>query len=194
MKTFKTIYFLRHSVKFCKSVGISTIGLKNELSERIELFLRTGEIDRINVRKMPGKPDSEAGLSLDALVINYKSDPKTRTFFQQHIPEFTGFSAQVQKWVTERLAQNDKFTYGEIIEEHRAYLSNKKQATIQGKAVKVAHDSCQYNQFQIDYACDTDFKVHSAREAWKLGSLYEIAPEIKLMRDIRRTFMKLGRH
>lgn len=155
-------------ITFCRSVGIRTTGLKNDLSDRIDQFLRTGEIPQVSVYKKGGKPDSEMGLSLDMPVIHYKSDLKTRAFFQKHIADFTGFSAQVQKWVKARLARNDAFTYGEIIEEHRAYLQNKRHATTQGKAAKVAHDSCQYNQFQIDYAHDADFKFHSVREAWKL--------------------------
>ncbi|MDF1678042.1 MAG: SAP domain-containing protein [Legionellaceae bacterium] len=155
-------------ITFCRSVGIRTTGLKNDLSDRIDQFLRTGEIPQVSVYKKGGKPDSELGLGLDMPVIHYKSDLKTRAFFQKHIPEFTGFSAQVQKWVKSRLAQSDVFTYGEIVEEHKAYLKNKRHAATQGKAIKVAHDSCQFNQFQIDYAYDDDFKIHSIREAWKL--------------------------
>lgn len=155
-------------ITFCRSVGILTTGLKKELNDRIDQFLKTGEIPQVSVHKKPSKADSEIGLSLSMPVIHYKSDPKTRAFFQKHIPEFTGFSAQVQKWVKERLGKNDTLTYGEIIEEHKAYLQRKKHAATQGKAANVAHDSCQYNQFQIDYAHDSETKIHTFREAWKL--------------------------
>ncbi len=169
-ESFRAHYYdKKELIKFCQSKGIPTSGLKGELNERIVLFLETGEIPQVSVYKKGGKPDSELGLSLDMPVIHYKSDLKTRAFFQKYIPEFTGFSAQVQKWVKERLARSDTFTYGEIIEEHKAYLQSKSHAdTHQGKAAKVTHDSCQYNQFQIDYAHDTEFKAHSVREAWKL--------------------------
>lgn len=161
-------YDKKELIKFCRSSNIPTGGLKNELNDRIDLFLRTGQVNQVKFSKNKGKPDSEIGLSLDTVVVNYKSDPVTRAFFQKHLPEFTGFSAYVQKWVKERLAHGECLTYGEVIEKHKTYLLEKSQAKSRGAATVVAHNSCQYNQFYIDYAHDPAPKIHSAAEAWQL--------------------------
>ncbi len=84
---------------FCREHKIPATGLKNELNERIETFLRT---KKVVIVKAPQKfsrtpPDSQLGLALDKQVIHYKSDPATRAFFAKHIPNFTSFSAYVQK-------------------------------------------------------------------------------------------------
>ncbi len=138
-------------VLFCKRIGISTTGLKHDLNARIGLFLSTGVITRITPQKNKAKPDSEQGLKLDTRVVYYKSDPETRLFFQQHIPAFRGFSAFVQKWLKERLNRGERFTYAEVIQKHEEHLYNQHQAKVNTKPSIVTHDSCQYNQFCIDY-------------------------------------------
>ncbi len=161
-------YDKKELMEFCQSVGISTCGLKNELNNRIDVYLRTGRVTQARPQASSGSPDSELGLRLDRTVVNYKSDPVTRAFFQKHIPEFTGFSAFVQKWLKERLAQGDRFTYSDVIEKHIDFLHNKHQAKANGEATVVAHDSCQFNQFYIDYSHDPEAKIHTAKEAWDL--------------------------
>lgn len=167
---FRQHYYDKQTLtKFCKEVGISTGGLKQDLNDRIDVFLRTGQVIQIkHNKKNHGKPDSELGLSLDRYVVNYKSDPITRVFFQEHISEFTGFSAYFQKWLKAKLADGERLTYANVIEKHQAYLLEKKQLKSKGKATTVAHESCQYNQFSIDYAHDGEPKIHSAQEAWLL--------------------------
>ncbi len=84
-------------VTFCRAIGLPASGQKNDLNHRIELYLRTGEILEATHKKMTTKPDSETGLSLDKQIVFYKSDVVTRQFFEKYIPEFSGFSALVQK-------------------------------------------------------------------------------------------------
>ena len=112
-------------MEFCRSFGISTAGLKEDLNERIELFLRTGKKTVIKPVQITSIADSVNGLNLEKRVINYKSDPKTRAFFARHIPQFTGFSALVQKQIKERLKNNEVFTYADAIQMHKDFLSNK---------------------------------------------------------------------
>ena len=162
---FKQHYYdKKELVKFCRSVAISTSGLKNDLNNKIELYLRTGQISAEKPKKNIAIPDSNTGLSLNKIVVSYKSDLDTRRFFMKHIPEFTGFSALVQKQTKQRLADGEEFTYGDIIEMHKNFLKNKAA----GKVTTVAHDSCQFNQFYIDYSHDLSHKVHAAKEAWIL--------------------------
>tara|TARA_Y100000588_G_C14268646_1_gene931201 strand:- start:1340 stop:2044 length:705 start_codon:yes stop_codon:yes gene_type:complete len=168
-ETFRLHYYSKiELIEFCRSIGISTSGLKNQLNERVEEFLKTGQVSLKPVKKVTTKPDSVIGLSLDKIVVNYKSDPLTRAFFEKHILDFTGFSALVQKKIKQRLACAEKFTYRDAINMHKAFLRDKKEAKTSGIATKVAHDSCQYNQFLIDYRHDETVKIHSAKDAWQL--------------------------
>ncbi len=94
----KHYYDKKTLLEFCRDHRIPSHGQKNELTTRIEHFLRTGKILNSNAQKKSTLPfDSELGLRLDRQVVNYKSDPVTRRFFERHIPGFTGFSAYVQK-------------------------------------------------------------------------------------------------
>ncbi|MCC5791935.1 MAG: hypothetical protein JJT82_04895 [Legionellaceae bacterium] len=149
---------------FCREKGISTTGLKEDLNKRIETYLRTGHVIVAKPVSHSSKPDSQGGLRLDKRVVNYKSDPTTRAFFEKHIPDFKGFSALVQKQIKLRLAEGDEFTYGDAIEMHKQFMRDKQS----GRLTTVAHDSCQYNQFFMDYKADVDPKLHSNKEAWML--------------------------
>jgi hypothetical protein len=100
--------------------------------------------------------------------VNYKSDPATRAFFTKHCEGFTGFSALVQKQIRERLANGETFTYADVIQMHEHFLANKNSAKASGQATTVAHDSCQFNQFYIDYSHDAEPKAHTANAAWML--------------------------
>lgn len=74
----------------------------------------------------------------------------------------------VQKQIKDRLKNNEVFTYADAIQMHKDFLSNKNSEKKAGKAAKVAHDSCQYNQFSIDYRHDQSPKLHTMTDAWML--------------------------
>ena len=164
----KHYYDKKELINFCRSNGIQTVGLKEDINQRIELYLRTGKVIILAPTKISTRPDSESGLSLDKVIVNYKSDLKTRQFFEKHIPEFTGFSALVQKQIKQRLGDGEIFTYGDAIEMHKIFLKNKANDKASGQPIKVAHNSCQYNQFSIDYKGDPNPKLHTLADAWML--------------------------
>lgn len=164
----KHYYDKKELIKFCRSIGISYRGSKSDLNTRIEQYLRTGTITVISPRRNSTKSDSETGLYLDKVVENYKSDLITRRFFKENIPDFNGFSALVQKQLKMRLEDGEKLTYKDVIDMHKQFLKDKERAKKSGKPSKVAHDTCQYNQFLIDYSHDTSAKVHDSIEAWNL--------------------------
>ncbi|MFA6916129.1 MAG: SAP domain-containing protein [Parachlamydiales bacterium] len=169
-EVFKKHYYDKKTLmQFCRKHKISTTGLKKELSDRIEHFLRTGQIPvGDHPKKLSSLRDSLLGLTLERRVVNYKSDLVTREFFIKHIPAFTGFSAYVQKWLKERLANCEVFTYGDVIEEHKRFQKEQLESKLLGKPRKVVHASCEYNQFLIDYSQDNELKPHSSIKAWKL--------------------------
>jgi len=74
----------------------------------------------------------------------------------------------VQKQIKQRIEDGETFSYDDAIEMHKEFLKNKSSAKVTGQATKVAHDSCQYNQFSIDYKYDPDPKKHNLSDAWML--------------------------
>ena len=47
VESFKDFYWLKEELQsFCREIGISASGSKIEISDRIEIFLRTGEIEK----------------------------------------------------------------------------------------------------------------------------------------------------
>jgi hypothetical protein len=162
-------YNKKDLIKFCQQVGISTYGLKKEIENRIVLYLRTQIIEKISIKKSNMvMSDSQQGLKLDKIVVHYKSDLVTRNFFKKYIPEFTGFSAYVQRWLKKRLLNDEILTYADVIEEHKKFLEEKKRKKISGERKIVIHESCQFNQFYIDYNYCLQKKNHSAKESWYL--------------------------
>lgn len=163
---FRAHYYDKNELMdFCREIGIATTGLKEDLNQRVELFLRTGTITRTApAPKRSGTPDSELGLSLNRVVNHYKSDPATRAFFEKYIPDFTGFKAKILKWIKEQQSANKVFTYGDIIQEYKDLASGKKN---DGNH-KVAYESCEMNQFYSDYSADNAKKPHKVADAWVL--------------------------
>ena len=168
-EVFRQHYYDKKTLmKFCRDMGIPASGLKNDLNDRIDTFLRDGTVLTVRPAKRAKRSDSDEGLSLSQHVVNYKSDLITREFFQTHIPEFTGFSALVQKQIKQRLSKDESFTYADALDMHKTFLKDKAAFKSQGQKAAVAHDSCQYNQFLIDYSNARAPKIHAATAAWML--------------------------
>ena len=162
-------YYTKQELQaYCRTKGISPSGSKAALNHKILIFLQTGHTVLDTPQQKASNADSKSGLSLSKQVVHYKSDALTREFFKQHIPTFKGFSALVQKQIKQRLSNNENLTYQDLIIMHKAHLESKKLSALSGAAKKVAHYSCQYNQFAIDYGNDPIDKVHDLKEAWLL--------------------------
>jgi hypothetical protein len=81
---FRQHYYDKQTLmEFCRSKGISTFGLKEELNTRIEHYLRTGIVTVVQPPKRSSRPDSETGLSLSKVVSNspYAAAIFSRNFF-----------------------------------------------------------------------------------------------------------------
>jgi hypothetical protein len=144
---FKQYYWLKKELTdFCTQVGLSTAGMKPEIVQRIYTFLETGK--RLNpVRQNTGALDSDKPITLNTPVVHYKNDPKTRDFFIKHIgPHFT-FSARVNIFRKDALAQGKNITYGDLIAQWLEEYALRKDKSIKLPIMK----SCEYNQFTRDY-------------------------------------------
>lgn len=112
---FRSYYWMKADlVSFARQLGLPTHGYKPELNARIERRLR-GLPDSADPPEQParGPRDSDRPLRRDTPVVNYKSDQKTRAFFQSQIGPGFHFTYLLNQY---RLAHKN-LTYGELIDE-----------------------------------------------------------------------------
>ena len=90
IQSFKDFYWLKEELQiFCRGNGISASGSKIEISNRIETFLRTGEIKK-TIRKAKGNRAAlQIELSLDTVISeNHRCSQQVRAFFKTVISDF----------------------------------------------------------------------------------------------------------
>jgi hypothetical protein len=149
---------------FARKLGLRTHGYKPELTTRIERRLRA----------LPARPetapsaskgprDSDQALRRDTPVRNYRSDDKTRTFFERQIgPEFH-FTYHLNQY---RLARK-KLTYGDLVDEWLAERDRRRRADYQ--APIATHGK--WNRFVRDFFADKANRGKSlsdAAAAWRV--------------------------
>jgi len=152
-------YWLKEELlQFCKKNGIPASGKKLEILARIEVFLKTGKIGKPKKKKRgKSRADSEKPLSLDTPVINFKSDQKTREFFESAIGPHFHFTAHLNQFRRE----NDNLTYGDLVSEWLAEKERRKNGSYRAKIMK----SCEYNQFIRDFFADENNQGKSFQDA-----------------------------
>ena len=97
---FKNFYWLKEELqRFCREYEISASGSKVEVTERIEVFLSTGEKKKprkkTNAHKTAPK---QTELSLDTVITeNHRCSQDVRAFFKSVIPKFH-FSTTIQNY------------------------------------------------------------------------------------------------
>lgn len=110
---FRQYYYLKEElVEFCRKMGLPVSGSKQELTERIVVFLTTGE-KKEPVRKRKVNRNTCDCLTPDSLIeTDFVCSEKHRAFFRQMIgPAFT-FKVPFQKWLKEHAGS----TYAEAVE------------------------------------------------------------------------------
>ena len=161
---FKQFYWEKiELINFCRSNALATQGAKLDLAKRIEEFLTSGKKEKPSQKKVSkGQWDSEQiSLTRDTIVVNYKSDPVTRAFFQKEIGQHFRFKADVLTWIKTKLQAGEELKYGDIISEW-----NKKELLARDLDYKrVIPKQFQFNQFMKDWK-EANAGAGS-REAWK---------------------------
>ena len=120
---FRNFYWLKAELlHFCRIEGISTLGNKQDLAERIALFLRTGSKQKptVLVRQPAVKYPS---LTLNTIVTkDFACTREVRNFFEDQVgPHFT-FSVPLQKYIK----QYPGITFADIITEYHRQNERKK--------------------------------------------------------------------
>lgn len=161
VQTFKDYYWLKEELQlFCKQNGIRTSGSKLELTDRIETFLRTGEVKK-PIRKRSGtkKAKTKDELSLDTVITeNHRCSQHVRAFFKTIIPNFH-FSTYIQNYFKENVGN----TYHDVVQAWYEEGERKKDPSYK----KTIAPQFEYNQFIRDFFADPANKGKSREDAIK---------------------------
>lgn len=157
-KTFKEYYYLKEElIDFCRKNNLQTTGGKLELTERIAIFLDTGEItykaNTIRKTKIVGE------ITLDTKIEeNFVCSEKHRAFYKEQIGNSFSFNVAFQKW----LKSNSGKTYQDSINAYYQILEDKKnnKTTIDKQF--------EYNTYIRDFFEDNkDKSLELAIKCWK---------------------------
>ena len=155
--TFRNCYYLKEElVEFCKENGLSTGGSKAELTERIAIFLKTGEVCAQNTSSK--KRASIDSIDEESLIEdNFVCSQKHRTFFESKIGKSFSFNVRFQKW----LKANAGKTYKDAIDAYKHIAEDKKN-------YKEPIDSqFEYNRYIRDFFEDNhDKSLKDAIACW----------------------------
>jgi len=163
IQSFKDYYWLKEELQaFCREHGLSASGSKTEISERIELFLRTGEIKKpTRASSSMKKAVASAELTLDTVITeNHRCSQEVRAFFKSVIPNFH-FSTYIQNYFKENVGKTYRDAVDAWVEEEK----RKKEPTYKKKIAP----QFEYNQFIRDYFADPSNQGknrEAAIEAW----------------------------
>lgn len=157
--SFKDFYWLKEELQlFCRENGISASGSKIEISDRIETFLRTGEIKKtIRKSKVNSKFEPQVDLSLDTVISeNHRCSQNVRAFFKTVIPNFH-FSTYIQNYFKTNIGK----TYRDV---EYAWYKEEERKKDPSYRKKIA-PQFEYNQFIRDFFADSNNKGKSREEA-----------------------------
>lgn len=162
-ESFKAFYWLKEELQsFCRKNGLSASGSKIEISDRIEIFLRTGEIKKpVRKSRVNKTIDSQVDLSLDTVITeNHRCSQDVRVFFKTVIPKFH-FSTYIQNYFKNNVGK----TYRDAVNAWFEEEERKKDPSYK----KNIAPQFEYNQFTRDFFADPKNQGKSrdeAIEAW----------------------------
>lgn len=159
VESFKDFYWLKEELQsFCKENGISASGSKIEISDRIETFLRTGEIKKPTKKSKAIKQmEPHVDLSLDTVITeNHCCSQNVREFFKTVIPKFH-FSTYIQNYFKNNVGK----TYRDVVDAWHEEEERKKDPSYK----KNIAPQFEYNQFIRDFFADPKNQGKSREEA-----------------------------
>ncbi|MCD4752854.1 MAG: SAP domain-containing protein [Anaerolineaceae bacterium] len=140
---FRNYYWLKEELTdFCKNVSIPGNGSKQELTDRIFHYLKTGQV-LIAATNSLKRILKDSPLSLDSKIPEgYRNDKIHRAFFKKEIGEHFKFNVPFMNW----MKANPGKTYQEAVNEWKRILKEKKA----GKKYKIS-SQFEYNQYTRDF-------------------------------------------
>lgn len=162
---FQAYYWLKEELQsFCRENGISSSGSKLEISNRIELFLQTGEISKpIRKTKAVKKKIHQVNLSRNTVIsADHRCSQDVRAFFKTVIPKFH-FSTYIQNYFKNNVGK----TYRDVINAWYEEEERKKNPLYK----KEIAPQFEYNLFIRDFFADPKNQGkgrEKAIEAWNV--------------------------
>lgn len=156
---YRAYYWMKADlVRFARQLSLPTHGYKPELSSRIEQRLqRMPESPEPQRKQAKGPRDSDKPLRRHTLVVNYRSDAKTRAFFESQIGPDFHFTYYLNQY---RLA-HDNLTYGDLVE---VWVVERDRRRNRNYKPPIAEHG-KYNRFIRDFFADESNQGKSLREA-----------------------------
>ncbi|MDA3901292.1 MAG: DUF6434 domain-containing protein [Spirochaetes bacterium] len=158
---FLNYYWLKEELfSFCKENSLPGSGSKDELTQRIFKYLKTGEIAEPQ-KKRHDKPDTDNTLlSLDSLITRYyRNDENHRAFFKSQIGDHFKFNVPFMNW----MKANPGKPYRKAISEWKKIYNEKKL----GRKTEIS-SQFQYNQYTRDFfKGNPNAKREDAIKCWK---------------------------
>lgn len=158
-KTFREFYYLKEElVAFCRENGLPVSGGKIEITDRIALFLDTGEILKSTPAQKSSAPSVNHICEDSIIEDNFVCSEKHRAFFKEKIGNRFSFNVQFQKW----LKSNSGKTYKDAISAYYQILEDKK------KGKSDIDKQFEYNTYIRDFFADNQGKtLEEAIKCWK---------------------------
>lgn len=164
VEIFKDFYWLKEELQsYCRDNGLSATGSKIEISDRIETYLRTGEIKKpIRKSRANKKIEPQVELNIDTVITeNHRCSQDVRAFFETVIPKFH-FSTYIQNYFKNNIGK----TYRDVVNAWYEEEERKKNPSYKKKIAP----QFEYNQFIRDFFADPKNQGKSREEAiefWK---------------------------
>lgn len=123
-KTFKTFYFLKEElVEFCRKNGLSTNGSKEDLNERISLYLDKGI--KTTTNKKAKKAIKIATITENSVIESpFVCSELHRAFFKEKLGKGFSFNVAFQKY----LKENSGKTYNDALIAYRLIQQERKNS------------------------------------------------------------------
>ncbi len=164
VQEFKDFYWLKDElIKFCRKNGISCVGGKIEITNRIIEYLETGKITKPNAKRQKKLPKPTKPLTLETIIgVDYRSYKEKKEFLQSIIGKQFHFTIHLLDFFKQNAG---KKTYGDIVAEWHKEQKLKSAPNF----VKEIAPQFEYNQYIRDFTkANPNMTRKDAIKYWKL--------------------------
>ncbi len=132
IEDFKSYYWLKKELQlFCRQLGASTSGSKEELLKRVGIYLETGKVVKPIRQASKKSKKSNNNLNVETVIgEDHRCGQDVRAFFKSMIPQFH-FSTFIQQY----FKNNSEKTYQDVINAWYEEENRKKDQLIKGRLV-----------------------------------------------------------
>ncbi len=164
VQDFKDFYWLKDElIKFCRKNGISYVGGKIEITNRIIEYLETGKVVRTKTISQKKLPKSTKPLTLETIIgVDYRSYKEKKEFLQSIIGKQFHFTIHLLDFFKQNIG---KKTYRDIVTE----WNKEQQLKSDPNFVKKIAPQFEYNKYIRDFMkANTNMTRKDAIKYWKL--------------------------